>query len=1142
MFSTTGESVHLFGFRDGSVQSFQDVFKCILPEYHEIASQIMQSASSVNNKSTFEYKIKKADTGEIRDIRTVSEFQFDIHGKPVTVSGINQDITESKKQEKLLLELISNLEKSQRIAQLGSWKLDLESNIFTASDEGLRLFGYPPGSSPSYEDVSNCILPQSREMAAQVMQKSMAENKKYSLEIRIAKKDTGELRDLFSMGEFVFNSKGKPVSIVGINQDITERKLIEEKLLQEQLFSKVLLDSIPGIFYLYSYPELRLVAWNKQHEILFGFEPEEMEGRYVLDWHVPESRELVLKSLENAMNEGQVTIECPLVAKDGTLIPFQLTGVTFENHGQRYLIGIGTNISERKKAEDDLKESELTINSILDNSPVQIWAFDGTKYNYMNKAYFDYTGLKSAESFSLVNWTNYVHPDDLEKATSRWTEAWESKSEHENFFRLRDNEGQYRDFWCHAVPVFDEDHIFRHFLGFNWDITDRNNSEKKLYESERRYRLLVEAATVGILVLQDGFIKFVNPWLKEILGFDSELPNSASLIDFIHPDDKEIVVDSYMRRFRGEDSFSSCQFRAVTADSAIHWFEMSGIMIDWEDRPASMNFVADITDRKKAEFIHEQNFTFSKALNKIADIIIRSDNSEEILEKTNQIIGETLQLDRSLIYKVSFSENRIIALGEWLSQYHPDIEHTKGKYSSLEMFITPFNELQRTGTYIESHSNAVNPVFRMDQSADILHNRLHIKSLLWFPFVFDESGYYLFTLNQILEHRNWSIDEIKFVKSATKHLSLALIKIKLLEERKVADDLLRKSESSLSEAQHIARIGNWEWDIGLQKALISKEMFRIYEVNPEDFDGSIDSLFTKLHPDDLETVVSRMQQMAVSQLSPIEYRIILKDQSVRTIRAESRFETDESGNPVKIVGISQDVTEKKNAQEELENTLEQLRKLTQHIQMVREEERITISRELHDDLGQLLTAIKIEISLVMRNIPDNNLLQGLQNVSGMISESIKTVQRITEQLRPEIIENLGIAAAIEWYTDDYSKRTGKEVQLFIVDGFDLKPKSAIDVYRIIQESLTNVARHAEATQIKIHIDKTATHITISISDNGVGITESQIKSKKSFGIIGMKERALALGGNLEIYSVDNLGTTLELTFPGVISEPEISEK
>ena len=233
----------------------------------------------------------------------------------------------------------------------------------------------------------------------------------------------------------------------------------------------------------------------------------------------------------------------------------------------------------------------------------------------------------------------------------------------------------------------------------------------------------------------------------------------------------------------------------------------------------------------------------------------------------------------------------------------------------------------------------------------------------------------------------------------------------------------------------------------------------------------------------------------------------------------------------RYLGFAKEITQRKKTEDELKSSLDQLHKLSQHIEKIREEERVAISRELHDDLGQSLTAVKIDLGIIKESIADKQVVNRINDVAKLVSATIKTVQKITSQLRPEIIDNLGLEAAIEWYTQEYSKRNNIEIHLDINTGILIPPDDSLIVFRIMQESLTNISRHAKASKIEIKLSKNGDYIELSISDNGIGITESEIKSKKSFGIIGMMERAASLGGNFNIYNKNGYGTVTKLLFP-----------
>lgn len=224
------------------------------------------------------------------------------------------------------------------------------------------------------------------------------------------------------------------------------------------------------------------------------------------------------------------------------------------------------------------------------------------------------------------------------------------------------------------------------------------------------------------------------------------------------------------------------------------------------------------------------------------------------------------------------------------------------------------------------------------------------------------------------------------------------------------------------------------------------------------------------------------------------------------------------------------VSERKIAEEELKNSMKELQKLTRHAEKVREEERVAIARELHDDLGQSLTAVKIDLGIIRQNISDEKIVQKIIKASELVSETIKTVQKISFQLRPSIIDDLGLEAGIEWYTAEFSERNGIEVNLELKPDIVISPEISLVIFRIIQESLTNVSRHAKATKIDILLNESADCVNFVLKDNGIGISETRLNSKTSFGIIGMKERANSVGGKLTIVKNREGGTLLQLTF------------
>jgi len=351
-------------------------------------------------------------------------------------------------------------------------------------------------------------------------------------------------------------------------------------------------------------------------------------------------------------------------------------------------------------------------------------------------------------------------------------------------------------------------------------------------------------------------------------------------------------------------------------------------------------------------------------------------------------------------------------------------------------------------------------------------------------------------------------------------------------ERKKAEQALRLSESTLTKAQQIAHVGSWEYEYASDEMKCSDETYRIFGFQPGDIRPSLDLFYNMTHPEDYPLLKKNIASVLELHVPlSIDMRIILSNGEERFIHEQAEMIFNANGEAIKWIGTVHDITQRKRIEEELQKSLKQLQQLSEHIEQARENERLNISRELHDDLGQALTAVKIDLEIIKQQTSDIIIKEKLDNVKALVGNTIKSVQRITSQLRPEIIDDLGLEAAIDWYTKEFSKRYSIEVFLDIDNKIPISKDKSLPLFRIVQESLTNIARHAHAKHVEILLNKQGDVIKLVVADNGVGITEDEINSKKSFGIMSMKERAAFLGGSFEITMGENFGSKILVTFP-----------
>ncbi|GJL77520.1 MAG: hypothetical protein NPINA01_05090 [Nitrospinaceae bacterium] len=225
------------------------------------------------------------------------------------------------------------------------------------------------------------------------------------------------------------------------------------------------------------------------------------------------------------------------------------------------------------------------------------------------------------------------------------------------------------------------------------------------------------------------------------------------------------------------------------------------------------------------------------------------------------------------------------------------------------------------------------------------------------------------------------------------------------------------------------------------------------------------------------------------------------------------------------------VLERKRAEEDIKRSHEQLRNLYRRLEVIREEERTRIAREIHDELAQVLSAMKLEVSLLDKKLQKENTY--LQSYTRMMLElidgTIQTGKKMVMDLRPPLLDDLGLFDAIEWEARDYATRMGIDCEVELSEhGFTLDKERSTTLFRIFQEALTNVMRHAKADKVHILLQEENGLITLRIKDNGIGISQSQISNLRSLGLLGMRERALVWGGKVDIIGIPNEGTTVSI--------------
>ena len=297
----------------------------------------------------------------------------------------------------------------------------------------------------------------------------------------------------------------------------------------------------------------------------------------------------------------------------------------------------------------------------------------------------------------------------------------------------------------------------------------------------------------------------------------------------------------------------------------------------------------------------------------------------------------------------------------------------------------------------------------------------------------------------------------------------------------------------------------------------------------------VDTPFTDYaSPAELTTLVDRyVRRMSGEDIEPI-YETVLKRKDGSDIHVEINASTvSYQGRPGDLV-LVRDITERKQAEEALKASRDQLRQLSTHLEAVREEERTSLARDIHDELGQVLTALKIDLAWLSKKLlaDQEPLLEKTRSMSKLVDMTIQKVKGISTGLRPGLLDDFGLAAAIEWQAGEFQKLTGTRIEISPKpEDIALNRDRSTTLFRVFQELLTNVARHADATKVKVSLTEEDDKIVLRVTDNGKGISKEQISNPRAFGLLGIRERVRFWQGEFKISGAPGKGTTAVVSIP-----------
>ncbi len=602
------------------------------------------------------------------------------------------------------------------------------------------------------------------------------------------------------------------------------------------------------------------------------------------------------------------------------------------------------------------------------------------------------------------------------------------------------------------------------------DITERKRMEQALRESEERHRTLIEQTQEPISVIQDFKHVYVNPAYCKLLGYAGiEELLGKSLEETVAPPDREIVRERYERRIAGEEVPPNYELRLLRKDGSVIWAEVAVQLRQFRGRPAIQAASHNITERKLTEqALRESEMRYRDLFEHSALPMSRTSLTGKIVAANKRYEDLTGYSRNELLYKMTIADLVAPELAGSVMATHRAHLATGAPESYETVIVT--KEGERITVAITA---------------------------------------------RLIPGTN---EDIAIIQNITK--------------RRKAEQALRESEE-----RYRATFENTGTAMAIVEedttiSLANGKFAALSGYSREEIEGKM-KWTDFVVPADLDRMLAyhyERRKPGGEAPKQYEFRFVARDGSIKEIL----LNIDMIPLTSKSVCSLLDITERKRAEKKLEESRQQMRDLSGRVLSAQEEERTRISREIHDELAQALTALRYDLTSLRKRFAgrEDAPAQKLKEMDDRISETIKTVQRISTELRPGMLDDLGLVSAVEWYLNDFQERTKIKCDLKIQpEDFALDAERSTAVFRILQEALTNVARHAEATEVRVRLEKEQGTLLLEVRDNGRGITAEQASSGKSLGLIGMRERARLWQGSVRIEGMMGKGTTVAVEMP-----------
>jgi len=1063
-----------------------------------------------------------------------------------------------KEAEEALRESEQRLRLAAQAANFGVYDADLIAGTVYWSAEMRAILGLSPdASTPEPGEVPRFIHPDDVEHVREMFRDAFdpAGSGLVQNEHRIVRPD-GTVRWIMLKGQVEFDpEQGRrcPVRSRGIMLDITERKLAEVKVDRLAKFPSenpfpVLRVSQDGTISHSNIPGLVLLRqWGR-----------EIGQKAPHDWCIFVKKALQSKRylVEQVQCDDKVFSVAMAPIVEGGYVNLYGTDITVQEQIKDALrrsrdelelrvkertaelaqtvSALREEVQERISAEEALRQRTRDLDAFFANT-IEPLAILDKDFNFVrvNRAYAE-AGRRDVSEFAGHNhFELYPH----EENQRIFEEAVRTKTPYQARAKPFLYPGQPQrgiTYWDWTlVPVLDDRGDVQMVLLSLRDVSPQKRAELALRESEQKYRSLVEVSPEAICVAIDEKVAFVNTAALKLIGTkNAEEMVERPMWGFIHPDSAQLVRNDIAEILEKHGKVPPREAKLIRLDGSTVDVEVSATAIVHYGKTGVLAIFHDITERKRAQV--------RKAVtNSLLELFAQKTSRAEYLDSVVETIRDwggcrcvgirLVNADGYIPYEscAGFSEEFLSEEGT-LSLNGDVCVCVRVVSQSPEprdaRVMTPKGSFRCDNTFNFVASLSENEKKRFRGNCV----KAGFASVAVVPIRY--RGIVLGAIHLADEVENKvPLDTVEFLEDMAALVGEAV-------HRFDVEASLRLNEQRLLEAQKLAHLGNWDWDIIRNRLWWSDEVYHIFGVNPQEFQATYEGFLSYVHPDDRELVEESVNKALYQAKSySIDHRVIRPDGNERIVHEKAEVVYDTNQKPVRMIGTVHDVSERKKAEEEVRRNEQQLRSLTAQLQLTEERERRRIAHDLHDSVGQTLAFSGRELRSLKKSVPAQ-AAKGLQDVIHQLDAAVKQTRTLSFNLSPSTLYDLGFEDAVEELTERFAE--DRKMQCRFENSDEPKPLSdtvKILLYRSIRELLINVAKHAKARSARVCLARDNNDIRVVVEDNGKGFDPAILRDKagrrEGFGLFSIRERLISVGGRFEVESAKGQGAKFTLLAP-----------